>query len=201
MHAALRTFLASCQTLPGLRADETGATGVEYGLIAALIVLAMLGGLKALGVDLAAQQFAETEIEHEPPDGQIRGAGALLRIGDDGVADNDLGAWREQDRGGAVDLKVPPGLLLDARGDPVAHPIGGDQQIDEQQREQRGADHGRPGDDEDPGAAGHRRQREAPGLRRGVRRRRMRLLGRARRLGGLMALHGRSSRSLARELR
>ena len=53
MHAALRTFLASCQTLPGLRADETGATGVEYGLIAALIVLAMLGGLKALGVDLA----------------------------------------------------------------------------------------------------------------------------------------------------
>lgn len=37
-----------------LRADETGATAVEYGLIAALIVLAILSGLKALGVDLGA---------------------------------------------------------------------------------------------------------------------------------------------------
>lgn len=32
-----------------LRRDERGATAIEYGLIAALIVLAMMGGLRALG--------------------------------------------------------------------------------------------------------------------------------------------------------
>jgi len=37
-----------------LLADETGATAVEYGLIAALIVLAILSGLQALGADMAA---------------------------------------------------------------------------------------------------------------------------------------------------
>lgn len=37
----------------GLQTDETGATAVEYGLIAALIVVAILSGLKGLGLDLA----------------------------------------------------------------------------------------------------------------------------------------------------
>ncbi len=32
-----------------LRSDKRGATAVEYGLIAALIVVAMLSGLSALG--------------------------------------------------------------------------------------------------------------------------------------------------------
>jgi pilus assembly protein Flp/PilA len=32
-----------------LVADERGATAIEYGLIAALIVIAMMGGLKTLG--------------------------------------------------------------------------------------------------------------------------------------------------------
>ncbi len=32
-----------------LRSDERGATAVEYGLIAALIVIAMLSGLGTLG--------------------------------------------------------------------------------------------------------------------------------------------------------
>lgn len=32
-----------------LRADERGATAIEYGLIAALIIIAMIGGLAALG--------------------------------------------------------------------------------------------------------------------------------------------------------
>ena len=32
-----------------LRADDRGATAVEYGLIAALIVVAMIGGLNVLG--------------------------------------------------------------------------------------------------------------------------------------------------------
>ena len=32
-----------------IRADDRGATAVEYGLIAALIVVAMIGGLKSLG--------------------------------------------------------------------------------------------------------------------------------------------------------
>lgn len=32
-----------------LGADRRGATAIEYGLIAALIVIAMMGGLQALG--------------------------------------------------------------------------------------------------------------------------------------------------------
>ena len=32
-----------------LRADERGATAIEYGLIASLIVLAMMTGLQSLG--------------------------------------------------------------------------------------------------------------------------------------------------------
>lgn len=39
---AIRTFRR-------LRSDKRGATAIEYGLIAALIVVAMLGGLSALG--------------------------------------------------------------------------------------------------------------------------------------------------------
>ena len=36
------------------RADETGATAVEYGLIAALIVLGIISALQTLGADIAA---------------------------------------------------------------------------------------------------------------------------------------------------
>jgi pilus assembly protein Flp/PilA len=32
-----------------LRADVRGATAIEYGLIAALIIIAMMGGLSAMG--------------------------------------------------------------------------------------------------------------------------------------------------------
>jgi pilus assembly protein Flp/PilA len=32
-----------------LGADAQGATAIEYGLIAALIIIAMMGGLRALG--------------------------------------------------------------------------------------------------------------------------------------------------------
>ena len=32
-----------------LLADDSGATGVENGLIAALIIVSMIGGIKALG--------------------------------------------------------------------------------------------------------------------------------------------------------
>ena len=32
-----------------LRADQRGATAIEYGLICALIVIAMMGGLSQLG--------------------------------------------------------------------------------------------------------------------------------------------------------
>ena len=35
--------------LRGLLSDIRGATAVEYGLIAALIIVAMIGGLSALG--------------------------------------------------------------------------------------------------------------------------------------------------------
>ena len=37
------------RTLRRLLTDQTGATAVEYGLIAALIIVAMIGGLSALG--------------------------------------------------------------------------------------------------------------------------------------------------------
>ena len=40
---ALRT------TLVALRSDKRGATAIEYGLIAALIIIAMMSGLATLG--------------------------------------------------------------------------------------------------------------------------------------------------------
>ena len=40
---AIRTYLRT------LRAAQSGATAIEYGLIAALIVVAMIGGLNSLG--------------------------------------------------------------------------------------------------------------------------------------------------------
>ena len=40
---AIRTILRR------LFADQRGATAIEYGLIAALIVIAMMGGLRTLG--------------------------------------------------------------------------------------------------------------------------------------------------------
>ena len=36
-------------SLRKLRADKRGATAIEYGLIAALIVIAMMAGLSSLG--------------------------------------------------------------------------------------------------------------------------------------------------------
>jgi pilus assembly protein Flp/PilA len=41
--------IAIRRTLHKLFADRRGATAIEYGLIAALIVIAMIGGLSALG--------------------------------------------------------------------------------------------------------------------------------------------------------
>ncbi|MEQ9505084.1 MAG: Flp family type IVb pilin [Hyphomonas sp.] len=38
-----------CQSFKALIADERGATAVEYGLIAGLIVIGLLGGLTAVG--------------------------------------------------------------------------------------------------------------------------------------------------------
>ena len=37
------------KTLRRLRADQRGATAIEYGLIVALIALALMGGLRSLG--------------------------------------------------------------------------------------------------------------------------------------------------------
>lgn len=37
-----------------LLTDDSGATAVEYGLIAALMAMAILGGLRTLGADVAA---------------------------------------------------------------------------------------------------------------------------------------------------
>ena len=40
-----------------LRADRRGATAIEYGLIAALIVIAMMGGLQSLGGGVGGMWF------------------------------------------------------------------------------------------------------------------------------------------------
>jgi len=37
-----------------LRSDDKGATAIEYGLIAALIAIVIIGGLTTLGTDLSA---------------------------------------------------------------------------------------------------------------------------------------------------
>lgn len=42
-------MIAIREHLRTLRAEDRGATAVEYGLIAALIVVAMIAGLQALG--------------------------------------------------------------------------------------------------------------------------------------------------------
>jgi pilus assembly protein Flp/PilA len=41
--------IAIRKTMHRLRSDKRGATAIEYGLIAALIVIAMMGGLSQLG--------------------------------------------------------------------------------------------------------------------------------------------------------
>jgi pilus assembly protein Flp/PilA len=38
-----------------LGADQRGATAIEYGLIAALIIVAMIGGLQSLGGGVGGQ--------------------------------------------------------------------------------------------------------------------------------------------------
>ena len=42
-------MIAIRKTLRMLRADERGATAIEYGLIAALIIVVMMAGLQGLG--------------------------------------------------------------------------------------------------------------------------------------------------------
>ena len=42
-------MIAIRMTLRRLRSDKRGATAIEYGLIAALIVIAMMAGLSSLG--------------------------------------------------------------------------------------------------------------------------------------------------------
>ena len=42
-------MIAIRRTLRRLLTDQTGATAIEYGLIASLIIVAMMSGLSALG--------------------------------------------------------------------------------------------------------------------------------------------------------
>ncbi|HET9335137.1 MAG TPA: Flp family type IVb pilin [Sphingomicrobium sp.] len=41
--------MLAIRTLRRLRSDKRGATVIEYGLIASLIIIAIMGGLSALG--------------------------------------------------------------------------------------------------------------------------------------------------------
>jgi pilus assembly protein Flp/PilA len=54
--SAIRTILRK------LRADQRGATAIEYGLICALIVIAMIAGLQSLGGGVGGKW---TLIQHE----------------------------------------------------------------------------------------------------------------------------------------
>lgn len=48
---------------------EDGATAIEYGLIAALVAVAIIGALTALGVDLTALfTGVSTELQDATPD-------------------------------------------------------------------------------------------------------------------------------------
>ena len=47
------THQTPCQQAVSRLADEAGAIGVEYGLLIALIALAILGTVRSLGVSLA----------------------------------------------------------------------------------------------------------------------------------------------------
>ena len=47
-------MLQFAKTLNRFMADESGATAIEYGLIAALIALAIIGGAGALGRQINA---------------------------------------------------------------------------------------------------------------------------------------------------
>lgn len=43
------------QTLKAIRSNESGATAIEYGLIAALIAVAIITAVTLVGTDLAAK--------------------------------------------------------------------------------------------------------------------------------------------------
>jgi Flp pilus assembly pilin Flp len=47
------THQSRCQRAVGRLAEESGAIGVEYGLIAALIALVIMGTIRTLGLNLA----------------------------------------------------------------------------------------------------------------------------------------------------
>jgi pilus assembly protein Flp/PilA len=47
--------------------DESGATAIEYGLIAALISIAIIGGARAIGTDLSGKfQTISDELKGTP---------------------------------------------------------------------------------------------------------------------------------------
>ena len=48
-------MIAIRKILRRLGADQRGATAIEYGLIAALIIVAMIGGLQPLGGGVGGQ--------------------------------------------------------------------------------------------------------------------------------------------------
>ncbi len=49
-----------------LRENELGATAIEYGLIAALVAIAAIGGMRAMGPQLDAT-FNKVATELTPP--------------------------------------------------------------------------------------------------------------------------------------
>jgi Flp pilus assembly pilin Flp len=46
------TWLSRWQTVARLQADANGAVALEYGLLAALVAIAILGGLRSLGISV-----------------------------------------------------------------------------------------------------------------------------------------------------
>lgn len=64
------------QTLKSLLKDESGATAIEYGLIAALVSVAAVGALQAMGTSLSAMfGFVSTTLESAQTGGTSGGGG------------------------------------------------------------------------------------------------------------------------------
>ena len=57
MCEVMRKFLHACFGHKGFWHTESGATAIEYGMIAALIVVVIIGGVQTLGENVASTLY------------------------------------------------------------------------------------------------------------------------------------------------
>ena len=99
----------------------------------------------APGIDPAAEQVGEIEIERELRHREVGRAGTRRGVGDLGVGDDDVGLRGEQQNGRAVHGQVAPGLLLDAGRDARLQPVRREDEVDGYEQDDEDA-HNRPAD-------------------------------------------------------